>query len=211
MAFKTAHQRSPTYHELKHVLDPLEAPFKVGQISPRVFECAVMMTPMILFRGSYSNAIEADVHYIPLEKDFSNADSILARLDDLEYLQGFADRAYQRLVGSGRYGYRSLARLLEATIEQQYPLRIDPDWVAYRAQTARLRTSPSQPLMRSARQMLLAERPSNFPFGHEEFKGRQALIARLSGSTVLYRVARPVWLLLPMPIRSTIRRALGYP
>ena len=47
-----------------------------------------MMTPMILFRGSYSQAIEPDVHYIPLEKDFSNADAILARLDDLEYLQG---------------------------------------------------------------------------------------------------------------------------
>ena len=58
------------------------------------------------------------------------------RLDDLEYLQGFAERAYQRLVQSGNYGYRSLARLLEETIEEQYPLRIDPNWVAFRSQTA---------------------------------------------------------------------------
>ena len=76
-AFQAAHRRRPTYQEFKHILDPLEAPFNVGQISPRVFESAAMMTPMILFRGSYSNAIEADVHYIPLEKDFSNADAIL--------------------------------------------------------------------------------------------------------------------------------------
>ena len=130
-AFTAAHRRRPTYQEFKHILDPLEAPFNVGQISARVFESAAMMTPMILFRGRPSNAIEADVHYIPLEKDFSNADAILARLDDLGYLQGFADRAYQRLVQSGDYGYRSLARLLEETIEQQYSLRIDPNWVAF--------------------------------------------------------------------------------
>ena len=122
-AFARANGRPPTYHEFKHVLDPLEAPFNVGQISPRVFESAAMVTPMILFRGSYSNAIDPDVHYIPLEKDFSNADAVLARLDDLEYLQGFADRAYQRLVKSGDYGYRSLARMIEATIEEEYPKR----------------------------------------------------------------------------------------
>ena len=69
-AFRAAHGRTPTYQEFKHVLDPLEAPFNVGQISPRVFECAAMMTPMILFRGCYSNAIEPDVHYIPWRRTF---------------------------------------------------------------------------------------------------------------------------------------------
>ena len=66
-AFTALHGRRPTYQEFKDALDPLEAPFDVGQISPRVFECAMMMTPMILFRGRYSHAIQADVHYIPLE------------------------------------------------------------------------------------------------------------------------------------------------
>ena len=157
----------------------MEAPFNVGQISPRVFECAAMMTPMILFRGSYSNAIEADVHYIALEKDFSNADAILARLDDLEYLQGFADRAYQQLVRSGKYGYRSLGRLVANTIEEQYPLRIDPEWVAYRARTAR-----QLPLERPAKNgraesqwAAFAERPTDLPLSVDAFKERQAKIA----------------------------------
>lgn len=135
-AFKQEHGRAPAYQEFRHVLDPLEAPFNVGQISPRVFECALMMTPMILFRGSYSDAIEPDVHYIALEKDFSNADAILDRLDDLEYLQGFADRAYERLVASGNYGYRSLAKLLTDAIEDQYEVRVDPKWVVYRRATS---------------------------------------------------------------------------
>lgn len=135
-AFTQEHGRAPGYQEFRHVLDPLEAPFNVGQISPRVFECALMRTPMILFRGRYSDAMEPDVHYIALEKDFSNADAILDRLDDLDYLQGFADRAYERLVASGNYGYSSLAKLLSGAIQEQYPVRVDPKWVNYRRTTS---------------------------------------------------------------------------
>jgi hypothetical protein len=175
-AFAARHGHPPTYSEFKDILDPLEAPFDVGQISPRVFECATMMTPMILFRGRYSNAIEADVHYITLEKDFSNVEAILARLDDFEYLQGFADRAYQRVVQSGDYGYRSLARLIEATIEEQYPLRIDPNWVTYRSQTTRRWTSvdrSAQCKMEEAPLAALGERPTTFPLGISEFNERR--------------------------------------
>jgi len=130
-AFEREHGRKPSYQDVRDILDPLEAPFNVGQISPRAFECAVMMTPMILFKGSYSGAMEPDVHYISLEKDFSNADAILSRLDDLDYLQGFADRAFARLVSSGQYGYQTLAHQLRDTIEEQYPLRVNQYWVRY--------------------------------------------------------------------------------
>ena len=57
------------YPDIKSVLDPLEAPFEVGQITSRIFECAGAMTPMILFRGRYANAIKPEEHYIALERD----------------------------------------------------------------------------------------------------------------------------------------------
>ena len=230
-AFKAEHGRPPTFQEFKHILEPLEAPFNVGQISARIFESAAMMTPMILFRGSYSNAIEADVHYIPLEKDFSNADAVLARLDDLEYLQGFADRAYQRLVRSGDYGYRSLARLLEEAIEQQYPLRIDPNWVAFRSQAGRFWTPLKFPAESEsdARLVALAERPTDLPLALHEFNERQARLltfnerqARLleatrpqatspkvTKRTLSYRIARRGWHIIPQSYRHGIVRALG--
>jgi hypothetical protein len=204
-AFTNAHRRPPTYHEFKQILDPLEEPFDVGQISPRVFECAAVVTPMILFRGSYSNAIEADVHYIALEKDFSNAEAILTRLDDLDYLQGFANRAYQRLVRSGDYGYRSLARLLSDTIEEQYPLRIDPDWVAYRARTGRQWTPVElQVKGRRARQLAPAEIPTDLPLGRAEFSERL-----WRDHSLPYRFAQYGWHLLPLPLRLTILRQVG--
>ena len=39
--------RPPEYPDLAEFLLPFENPFDVGQISPRVFECAAMKTPMI--------------------------------------------------------------------------------------------------------------------------------------------------------------------
>jgi hypothetical protein len=212
-AFAALHGRPPTYQEFKDILDPLEAPFDVGQISSRVFECATMMTPMVLFRGRYSDAIQADVHYIPLEKDFSNAEAILARLNDLEYLQGFADRAYRRLVQSGDYGHRSLARLIEDTIEQQYPLRIDPNWVTYRSQVAQCGASldrTAEREMGEAPYAVLGEKPTAFPLGVSEFNERQInefnerqlQAPSVAGMTPLRRA----WRLIPNTQRHRIAR-----
>jgi hypothetical protein len=203
-AFATLHRRLPTYREFKDTLDPLETPFDVGQISPRVFECATMMTPMILFRGRYSNAIQADVHYIALEKDFSNAEAILTRLEDLEYLQGFADRAYRRLVQSGDYGYRTLARLIEDTIEQQHPLWIDPSWLTYRSQVAQIWTSidrsAEREVFEAAPSAALGERPTALPLGINEFNERQAQALRRARMTA----ARRAWRLIPAAQRYRI-------
>jgi hypothetical protein len=201
-AFAASHGRPPTYEELKDTLDPLEAPFDVGQISPRVFECATMMTPMILFRGRYSNAIQADVHYIPLEKDFSNAQAILARLGDLEYLQGFADRAYQRLVQSGDFGYRSLARLIEDTIEQQYPLWVDPNWVTYRSQVEQHWTSVNRSPERETDEApsALGEKPTELPIGLHEFDKSRAKAPAWAKMAVTQRV----WRLIPVARRHRL-------
>jgi len=59
-----------------HVFAEREKEISMGQISPRVFECALMRTPMVLFRGRYSDAIAPDEHYISLEKDFSNVELV---------------------------------------------------------------------------------------------------------------------------------------
>ncbi|WOH68184.1 hypothetical protein [Bradyrhizobium sp. BWA-3-5] len=119
--FATRHGRAAEYSDFADFLEPFEKPFNVGQISPRVFECASMKTPMILFRGRYSDAIKPDLHYIPLEKDFSNAQEVLTKLDNLEYLKGFANRAHEHLIASGIYSYRTLTSAIRTAIEEFYP------------------------------------------------------------------------------------------
>jgi hypothetical protein len=107
------------YEEFRVYTDPVEAGYEMGQISPRVFEAAVMRTPMILFTGRYSGMIEPDAHYIELKKDFSNIDAVLARLDDLDSLERMADRAYDRLVGSGDFSYRAFVELIDDIIARK--------------------------------------------------------------------------------------------
>ena len=73
---------------------------------------------MILFRGRYSDAVEADEHYIPLEKDFSNIDKVLLKLNDIERLENLAERAYSHLVASGKFGYPSFVARLDSILSQ---------------------------------------------------------------------------------------------
>ena len=91
----------------------------MGQISPRVFEAAAMRTPMMLFSGRYSSLIEPEEHYIELNKDFSNVDAVLARLDDFDALERMAERAHQHLVGSGQFSYGRFVGLIDATIARK--------------------------------------------------------------------------------------------
>jgi hypothetical protein len=117
---KAARGGQPVPYEEFHVYtDPVEAGYEMGQISPRVFEAAVMRTPMILFTGRYSGLIEPDEHYIELKRDFSNVDAVLARLDDLDSLERMAHRAYERLVGSGDFNYRAFVKLIDDTIARK--------------------------------------------------------------------------------------------
>jgi hypothetical protein len=216
----------PNYPELRELIDPIEKWFNVGQISPRVFECALMRTPMILFRGSYSNAIEPDVHYIALEKDFSNAQDILSKLQDIAYLEGFADRAYDRLIRSGEYGYSTFAKRLQDIIQEQFPIWIDRSWIALRDQVDRTWSLPNEdgrPIRLVSR--AYSELPTQLPVSsREEFYERAARsgyvggqqlgtklvvaasVVRLSESQILWLV-RAAWLRLPVRLRYRIIRS----
>jgi hypothetical protein len=107
------------YEEFRAYTDPLDNEFDYGQISPRVFEAAVMRTPLILFSGRYLGLISPEEHYIELKPDFSNVDAVLARLDDLDGLAAMADRTYRHLIASGEYSYRRFVGLIEAALERK--------------------------------------------------------------------------------------------
>jgi hypothetical protein len=116
------------FEEFCRYTDPVEADYDIGQISPRIFEAAAIRTALVLFSGKYLGLISPDEHYIELKKDFSNLDAVLERLTDVEALERMAERAYDRLVGSGEFSYRRFARLVEDTIrrkadELRVPLR----------------------------------------------------------------------------------------
>ena len=142
----------PSYEEFEPFVAARERDIEMGQISPRVFECATLRTPMVLFRGRYSDAIEPDTHYIALEKDFSNVDEVLERLSDLKSLEAMTTRAYNHLVASGDYSYAAFyQRVADAISRVSKPRGGDCK-----------RTVPQAQFVKStdARDRILAERPS---------------------------------------------------
>jgi hypothetical protein len=115
--------RAPSYEEFRPFVEKRDNEISMGQISPRIFECALMRTPMILFRGRYSDALNPDEHYIPLEKDFSNVAAVLEKLDDIAGLESMAARAYRHLIGSGRFNYRRYVEKVDELILRQLELK----------------------------------------------------------------------------------------
>jgi hypothetical protein len=93
-----------TFDEVeREILAPFEGNALIEAVSPRVFEAAALGTAMVNFNGRYSDVIEPWVHYIPLEKDFSNFDDVVAAIRDEALLEGLAARAHADLVASACY------------------------------------------------------------------------------------------------------------
>lgn len=96
-----------------------EGAVRMNQVSPRIFEAIALRTALILFEGTYSGVVAPDLHYIPLKKDLSNLDDVLKQLADDDYLERLTARAWDDIVGSGRYSYRSFIQLVDATIDRR--------------------------------------------------------------------------------------------
>ena len=103
----------------------------MGQISPRIFECAMMRTPMALVEGGYSGILEAGTHYISIAEDFTNLDEVFEALVDLPAMQAMADRTHADLVESGVHSsfahIGSILRTIRATIERAASIRTEPE------------------------------------------------------------------------------------
>jgi hypothetical protein len=107
-----------TFDEVeRELLSPFEGNAVIRAISPRVFEAAALGTAMVNFTGRYSDVIEPWVHYIPLEKDFSNFDDVVAAVRDDGVLDAIASRAHEDLVLSGRYSLERFIREFDHEIE----------------------------------------------------------------------------------------------
>jgi glycosyltransferase involved in cell wall biosynthesis len=90
---------------------------RMNQVSPKIFEAIRLRTALILFDGDYSGVVRRDRHFIPLAHDFSNIDEVLAKLNDLPYLAALTGRAYDEVIGSGRYSYRAFIEGFDAHID----------------------------------------------------------------------------------------------
>ena len=158
-------------------------------ISPRHFEAAALGVCQILFEGRYAGAMEPMRHYIPLRKDFSNFDEVVALARDPAVRAELAESAHRDLIASGDYDYARFVAGVDETLSEAGvgPLR-DPEAAeaaiarGRRVRTLRshgrgglpelLRAEPAKRLMYAAepvtlrvRKLIRRPRPSGLPDG----------------------------------------------
>lgn len=86
-------------------------------LSPRHLEACLTRTAQILVIGEYSGVLKPWVHYIPLEKDFSNVREVISLISDEELRNSLVDRCYVDIVLSGTYSASSLVKyILDSSI-----------------------------------------------------------------------------------------------
>jgi glycosyltransferase involved in cell wall biosynthesis len=98
-----------------------------GQISPKMFEAIKLKTVLIMFEGRYSEILKPNIHYIELKKDFSNISFVLEKLNDDEYLQNMADKAYNEIYKSKKYNYKIFTDIIIENINNNFVLK--PNYV----------------------------------------------------------------------------------
>lgn len=88
----------------------------MNQVSPRVFETIAMRAGLVLFEGEYSGVVRPWEHYIPLKKDFSNVDQVLAALNDTHAMDLMIQRAFDEVIASGKYHFKTYIERLDGHI-----------------------------------------------------------------------------------------------
>lgn len=104
----------------KQILLPHENNIFYRTISPRIFEAAAFQVCLILFPGSYSGVLKPNVHYIELEKDFSNFEEVLNQMKNPELVQSMVLKTYNDLIGSDRYHYSNFIRNFDSIITKEF-------------------------------------------------------------------------------------------
>ncbi|MBI5740656.1 MAG: glycosyltransferase family 1 protein [Nitrospirae bacterium] len=101
----------------RKILEPYEGNVYYNQISPRHFEAAACRTVQILYEGQYSDIFQPFRHYLPLKRDLSNLDDILARLQNAEERKSIAQTAFQEIIMNDKYKYSTFVTRLDEEID----------------------------------------------------------------------------------------------
>lgn len=112
-AYRAQHPRATDDEVYKQIIEPLEMPGLMNQVSPRIFEAIACRTVLVLFEGTYSGVVVPDRHFLSLRKDGGNLSEIVDRLRDDAAVDTMAELAFEEVLASGKYSYPSFVRSVD--------------------------------------------------------------------------------------------------
>ncbi|MBI1385102.1 MAG: hypothetical protein GC150_09350 [Rhizobiales bacterium] len=119
-AFERDHPDAP-FEEVQHrFLGARDGEIVIRVISPRCFEAAALRTLMILYPGDYSGVLEPGRHYVPLARDHSNMDEVVAIIRDPVRASAVIERAWQEVAQNPRWTFASFIAHFDRVVEQEH-------------------------------------------------------------------------------------------
>tara|TARA_B110000046_G_C13021937_1_gene411717 strand:+ start:703 stop:1980 length:1278 start_codon:yes stop_codon:yes gene_type:complete len=97
-------------------------------ISPRHLEACLTRTCQVLINGDYNGILQPDIHYISLNKDFSNLDEVLEKIKDDKLRNEIVENASNDLVSNGKYTYKDQAITLITFLLNEFNLNLKKRW-----------------------------------------------------------------------------------
>ena len=87
-------------------------------ISPRVFEAAILKTCQILTRGDYSGVIKPDIHYIPINLDFSDYKETIEKFKDTIFRNQIIENAFNDICISDKWKYATFVKDFDKHLDE---------------------------------------------------------------------------------------------
>ncbi len=108
-----------SYQEVKQqYFADIDGKIEIRAISPRVFEMAALRTLMIMYEGYYSGILQPWRHYVPLKKDHSNMEEVIAFINDEKKAQEIIDNAYQEVALNKQNCFRYMVDVMDQLIDK---------------------------------------------------------------------------------------------
>lgn len=203
-AYLAAHPNAAFEDVARRFLAVHETPGLMNQVSPKVFEAIALGTALVMFEGTYSGVVQPDRHFLPLRKDFSNVDDVLAALTDEARVTAMTERAYQDVIASGTWSCSAFTRLVGDTLDAAQRARSERLATATTAHDEALASAINRGAVTTSPHRAAPPPPTPPPVA-------AAVPSRLPPAL------RPLWLALPESMRTTVRptarvllRALGH-
>ena len=109
----------------------LDGSLALAALSPRHLEACATGTCQVLVRGEYNGILEENRHYIPLERDFSNLEDVLAVIKSDQLRRGIVERSYRDIVENPSFRYTHFVnQVLDACLAGSSPPADNPAWDA---------------------------------------------------------------------------------
>jgi hypothetical protein len=137
--YQRGHPRAGYPQIARAVLRPYEGNVQFDVVSPRIFEAIALRTALVLFPGWYSGVVEPGLHYIVLQRDFSNFADVAEKVRDDGFLRELTTRAYFDVVEAMTYSYRRLTEHFDRVVDEMALAPTAAPQLTYRASRLEIR------------------------------------------------------------------------